>query len=128
MRERSLCLLFLLLVNLASGGIQYYVSPTGNDSHSGASSQPWLTGQHAQGVVRPGDVVYFRAGTYTNAFSIQTTAGASNAPITFMAYPGEKPVWRVNNPTALSPIIIDADMDYYLLDGLTITGGSECIR
>jgi parallel beta-helix repeat protein len=118
----------LLLANSASDAAQYYISPTGNDSHSGSFSQPWLTGQHAQGVVRPGDAVYFRAGTYTNPFSILTTAGTSNAPITFMAYPGEKPVWRVNGSSGLSPIVIDAGMDYYILDGLTITGGSECIR
>jgi len=47
----------------------FYVSPTGNDTNSGAIDAPWKTARFADyavelGIVHPGDTVCFRAGDY----------------------------------------------------------------
>ena len=120
MRDGALRLLFLLLFPLASCASQYYVSPTGNDANSGTLLAPWLTGNHAQAIVHPGDTVYFRSGKYTN-MAIQTTAGTSGSPITFKAYPGERPL--IQSLTNGSAHAIGLSKNYYILDGFSTSGG-----
>ncbi|PIN88978.1 hypothetical protein COU60_04865, partial [Candidatus Pacearchaeota archaeon CG10_big_fil_rev_8_21_14_0_10_34_76] len=79
----------------------YYVSTIGNDGNFGTISQPWKTLQHAADVVQPGDTVLVRGGVYRdvgvedNRGKITVrfkSSGLPGQPITFKAYPGEKPV------------------------------------
>lgn len=49
-----------------SGGTDYYVSPTGNDSNAGTQQSPFKTPQHAADLVGPGDRILLMAGTYTS--------------------------------------------------------------
>lgn len=67
----------------------YYVSTSGNDTHSGTISSPWRTIQHAANSVKAGDTVYVRAGVYNEIVSIPSSGSASGGYITFSAYPGE---------------------------------------
>jgi len=54
----------------AVGGAKcYYVSPTGDDANPGTFAQPRFRPQEALRLVRPGDVVYLRGGTYTKDHS-----------------------------------------------------------
>ena len=76
----------------------YYVSAgAGDDGAAGTSKgAPLATLQAAADRVRPGDTVLVMSGTYTApvygaALDIDTS-GTANAPITFAAAPGEKPV------------------------------------
>lgn len=62
----------------------YYVSPTGNDTGDGSSSRPWATLQHADTVVRPGDLVTVLDGTYRGDMTL-ASSGTAGHPITYRA-------------------------------------------
>jgi hypothetical protein len=67
-----------------------YVSPQGNDQHSGSSlAQAWRTLGHAASQVQAGDTVLVGQGVYAERVRIRAT-GAPEAPITFAALPGQK--------------------------------------
>ncbi|NPA81691.1 MAG: hypothetical protein GXO31_03675 [Epsilonproteobacteria bacterium] len=77
----------------------YYVSPQGDDSwdgkadtYKGGNHGPWKTIQHAASVVKAGETVYVREGTYVGPIRIQRSGSANEGYITFRNYPGEKPV------------------------------------
>lgn len=125
MRERSLCLLFLLLINLASGAAQYYISPTGSDSNSGTLSLPWRTEQHSQRILQPGDTVFFRGGNYSNL--VLTASGTPASPISYRANTNEKPV-VLQAIGSSSPVGIDLSGDNCIISGFTVQGGSDGIR
>lgn len=61
----------------------YYVSPSGNDSNPGTSSQPWRTLQHAADVVNAGDTIMIAAGNYTAGLKLTRSGEAAN-PIKFI--------------------------------------------
>src|SRR5262245_38237878 len=50
-----------------SGGVRYYVSPTGTDSNPGSETQPFKTIQKAADLVNPGDTVIVEDGIYTRS-------------------------------------------------------------
>lgn len=75
---------------------EYYVAsptsnPAGNDSGAGSLAAPFKTIGKGVGVVKAGDTVYLRGGTYNEAI-YPSASGAPNAWITFSAYPGELPI------------------------------------
>ncbi|MGW6210175.1 sigma-70 family RNA polymerase sigma factor [Streptomyces sp. NPDC055109] len=76
----------------------YFVSSNGSDSNPGTSVRsPFRTLQKAADLAGPGDVVAVMNGTYTephegaNVLTIKRS-GRPGAPITFTAYPGQRPV------------------------------------
>ena len=97
----------------------YVVSPNGSDSANGSASTPWRTLQKAANSVPAGSTVYIRAGTYA-AFTM-TRSGTASAPITFAAYPGEKPV--IDGQGAVVWAVKLSGVSYVRLDGLTVQGG-----
>ncbi|MCE0538749.1 right-handed parallel beta-helix repeat-containing protein [Kineosporia rhizophila] len=112
-------------VTAAATGATYYVAPNGSDTAAGSKSAPWKSIARAQTAVSAGDTVYFRAGTYaftaaTKACSSRTAlvdaitlskSGTAAAPITYAAYPGEKPVFNFS-----------AMKDDCRIKGLNVTG------
>ncbi|MFE7671303.1 sigma-70 family RNA polymerase sigma factor [Streptomyces albidoflavus] len=76
----------------------YFVSAGGDDANPGTSTgSPFRTLQKAADLAGPGDVVAVMNGTYTeprkgsNVLTVKRS-GRQGAPITFMAYPGHRPV------------------------------------
>ncbi|MFE6716230.1 sigma-70 family RNA polymerase sigma factor [Streptomyces albidoflavus] len=76
----------------------YFVSAGGDDANPGTSAgSPFRTLQKAADLAGPGDVVAVMNGTYTeprkgsNVLTVERS-GRPGAPITFMAYPGHRPV------------------------------------
>lgn len=72
----------------------YWVSQsTGNDGNPGTKANPWKSISRANraGVLRPGDAVVIRQGTYRESIA-PAEAGTSGKRITFAAYPGERVV------------------------------------
>ncbi len=70
-----------------------YVATNGNDNNSGRSeSAPLRTVTKAATLVRPGDVVYIRGGTYPINVHF-TVSGTSASPIIWASYPGETAVF-----------------------------------
>jgi parallel beta-helix repeat protein len=106
-----------------AAGNTYYVAMNGNDANSGSQSQPWKTLQKAASSARAGDTVVVRAGRY--AGFQKNLQGASGAPITFKASPGE----RVTLDANLSPssaggcavICLRGTVSYLVFDGFEIT-------
>ncbi|HEY2518307.1 MAG TPA: right-handed parallel beta-helix repeat-containing protein [Polyangiaceae bacterium] len=78
-------------------GTTYYVAPGGSDSNPGTSASPWKTIQQAGAVVKAGDTVLVRAGTYDGA-----VFGWDSAPCT-------KDVYCAVVGTSTNPILFEAD-------------------
>ena len=119
-------------------GTTYYVSPS-TSSGTGTFANPYglpdllntSTTPVSQGraltILRPGDTLYFRGGTYTvsgstnqnywwNQLISPTVSGTSSAPITLSAYPGETselrherrgpaPLWHRCSQIELHPVL-----------------------
>ncbi|HTQ04987.1 MAG TPA: right-handed parallel beta-helix repeat-containing protein [Polyangiaceae bacterium] len=146
MRPRSLALILALTLvpRLAHAAAEYYVAPTGSDSADGSLATPWATWNHAQTAVKPGDTVYFRAGTYayskgTTSCSSETAtidgitlnvSGSAGNTINYFAYPGEVPVFDFSNmfsgdPNGCRAKGVDVTGNYIYLKGLEITGAPQ---
>lgn len=86
---------------------EWYVAPTGEDSHDGTLAYPWplqyaLSSSCAGGAIRAGDTVHVRGGTYSRvpkpdgpsgppAFTLNCS-GEPGRPIVYRAYGSERPV------------------------------------
>jgi parallel beta-helix repeat protein len=83
---RRLLLLWLGFGVLASPAIArvYVVAPDGNDSASGAATEPFRTISHAAGLATAGDTVRVKAGTYHERVVV-THSGEPHQPIVFTA-------------------------------------------
>ncbi len=67
----------------------YFVSNDGSDENPGTLLAPFRTIQQAIDVVKPGDVVSIRGGTYRERLRIQDLHGLKSEPITFKNYQNE---------------------------------------
>lgn len=76
---------------MAAGINTYYVSTEGDDSNPGTIAEPWRTLRRAAEQAAAGDIVYVRAGVYSEMLEI-AQSGTPGTPIKFAAYPGEKVV------------------------------------
>lgn len=98
-----LMMLSVLVLALVSCGpvqaVTYYVDQghaKGNDENPGTEALPWNTINHAAKVLRAGDTVFVKKGTYNVGASPNwavpavnpARAGTQDDPITFKAYPG----------------------------------------
>lgn len=84
----------LICVTVASNlfAAEIHLSPSGDDSASGAASAPMSTLKAAAAKLRPGDVCVLHDGAYRDALVIEGLKGAVGKPITFRAARGEQPV------------------------------------
>jgi len=87
-----LILTFSFSIQFLYAQTTYYVSTSGNDSNSGAQSQPWKTLKESIPKLSAGNTLLVRGGTYNETdISISINGTASN-PITIKNFPGENPV------------------------------------
>jgi hypothetical protein len=68
-------------------GATHFVSPDGDDANPGTEDQPWRTLQKACTSLRPGMVVYLKAGTYYGPATVRTQ-GTEKAPAALRAVEG----------------------------------------
>ena len=106
--------LVLLSFSIPAKSTTYYVSTTGNDANIGTIASPWLTFQKALTMAEPGDIVYFRGGTYVVALPsginfAGSNSGTAGSPISYYNYGNETPVFdfqeaspAITNPKGLS--------------------------
>ncbi len=106
-----------------------YVAPNGNDNNPGTMELPLYSLHKAVSNVVAGGTIYLRGGTYTYNSTVRLyKAGASNAPISLLAYPGERPVldystWVPANETIRAGargIHITTNAQWWVLKGLEI--------
>jgi hypothetical protein len=100
-------------------GRTFYISPTGSDSNAGTLAAPWARPDTAAARMQPGDLTYVRAGTYSGSYTI-TQSGKSGSPLTFRAYPGEKPL-LVNPASSPYSVTLVAIGSYLTFDGLRVS-------
>jgi len=79
-------------------GNTYYVATNGNDANPGTITQPFARLSKAVFLMKAGDVIYVRGGTYSNETTVINLYKVGNeaARYNIWAYPGEKPVFDLN--------------------------------
>jgi hypothetical protein len=71
----------------------HFVSVNGSDNGPGTADRPWATINHAAEQAKAGDTVIVRGGRYVLSSQVRVrNSGQSEAWITFIGYPGEKPI------------------------------------
>lgn len=115
---RHLVLLIVLgWILTPSYGADYYISPSGNDSHPGTRDRPFRTIQKAADVMMAGDRCLIQGGDYFETVK-PAANGRSNAPIVFQADPAEQAtLWGTRVVDAWEPVgdgVWTAAMDWDL--------------
>ena len=100
-----------------AGACTRYVALTGNDDGAGSDANPWRTLQHAADSARPGDTVCVRAGAYMEEDIRLKRSGTADAPIAFVAAPGETVTLGGQDG-----ILLERGVSYIEMRGFTITG------
>ncbi len=100
----------------ASTGRVFYVAPNGNDANAGSEAQPWATISHAAQTLEPGDTVLVKNGTYGGVYV--NRSGAPGKPMTFKAFPGDKP--RIEIKVINSPGFLLEGASYINIDGFDL--------
>ncbi len=109
--RRMQCTLHLVLcviitiMTLIGGGLTpdaataatYYVATNGTDSNPGTQARPFRTINTGVSILRPGDTLYVRAGTYRESLMDNIPSGNSwTSPVTVAAYLGETVTLKPN--------------------------------
>ena len=116
---------------LVQGGVRgrtYFISPSGSDTNSGASTNsPWKTFAHSIPILHAGDTLTLIDGTYTTAGSgnliIDCTIsgnarnGTLGLPITVKAQSQRKAL--LHNDGASRPVLVSG-CGWWIIDGLSI--------
>ena len=106
---------------------EIYVATNGSDENPGTIDKPLATLEAArslirkQGVPKGGVTVYVRGGTYyrEQAFVLSTAdSGTAENPVTYKAYPGEKPILTQGVDIELSPTNVEKVTDTEILSRL----------
>jgi hypothetical protein len=104
----------------------FYISASGNNSTAAVNdaARPYQTWAAVRSQVKPGDMVMYRGGTYSEILQLENPGlnGTASQPIVFMAYPGEKPVMS-DGATSIRV----SSSSYLVFDGLTVTNDSDAI-
>jgi len=104
--------------------MDYYVATDGDDSNPGTIDQPWRDVDRAVDQLGAGDTLYFRGGTYSQSFDVESfAAGTSESPITLSACPGEAAILDYSGMASGDPIWLKGQ--YVVFSGFQITGSSH---
>jgi RNA polymerase sigma factor (sigma-70 family) len=99
-----------------------YVAPTGVDTGDGTIGRPLATLSKAVSLVRPGQTIALRGGTYQPADPVSiTTSGTAEQRITVSNYQDESPVIDASRIPA-AKWAITQQADYWTVQGLEIKG------
>jgi RNA polymerase sigma factor (sigma-70 family) len=97
-----------------------FLAPNGDDTGDGSMAKPFATLAKAVSVVKPGQTIYVRGGTYKPTRPVDiTTSGTSGQPITLTAYNGERPVFDAGAAPAGRAFIIQT-AGHWTVRGLEI--------
>lgn len=89
--KQKLSLLLLLLALKSAYADTYFVSFLGSNTNVGSITKPFLTLQKGADILKPGDTVFVRTGTYKERLFVRT-AGTVSQPAVFINYANEKPI------------------------------------
>ncbi len=94
-----------------NGAHCYYVAPSGSDANDGSFIAPFKTFKPALLRAAPGDFIYARGGTYTNANNMVISSGYDSSDVKVMIgisdyWMYSQPQFRIGNGVAGKPITI----------------------
>ncbi|WP_052733084.1 right-handed parallel beta-helix repeat-containing protein, partial [Hymenobacter terrenus] len=126
MKKLFLSLLLGIGALSSANATDYYVAKNGKDTNDGKVGTPLLTIQEAANRTLPGDVVYVRAGTYTNSGSGPvvkiTRSGTASQWIIYRNYPGENPLVEF---TSWQGFQVQDGAAYIEINGFRIKGNNS---
>lgn len=107
----------------ADSGNVYYLSPSGSDAKSCLEASPCATVAHAVSIMKPGDVVLLRQGTYNESeiWIRSPQGGSAGRPKAIKSYPGEE-IFFTN---AARDFYVDAD--HIAVSGLNFRNGKALL-
>ena len=114
--------LFVLATNARAAG--YYVATNGSDSNAGSLAAPFRTITKAAKVVKPGDVVNVRSGTYSDIVYI-LSKGTPSAWITFQPYGNEAVVLDGTGSAASTTLVQIYEAQYVEVRGFEIRNATK---
>lgn len=101
-------------------GAEYFISPSGEDSASGARDQPWRTLSQANRALQPGDTLTLLDGQHAGVIEPVNT-GREGAPITYRAdHPGRAVVTGGQAGDDRETCVRMAKRDWIVLAGLRL--------
>jgi hypothetical protein len=123
-------LLFAVLCTfyLTAHSTDYYLSPAGNDNNAGTITSPFFSLNKAWNVIKAGDIVYLRGGTYSfpKMQYLQLKNGTPGNLIKIWAYPGETPILTRNyTPDPNNQDLIYFEGNYIHFKGFEIANSSQ---
>jgi len=121
MNLRVLAVLCAWLAPLACSATSYFVAPDGNDANPGSSALPFLTAAKGTSVLRAGDTLTIRPGTYRET-TFLLEAGSAAEPITVQAEDGV--IFESPDPSGHAEAFnIGSNARHVRLIGIEATGG-----
>ena len=106
-------------------GNTYYVSPTGSNKNTGSIDKPLKTIVFAVRMLKPGDTLIIRGGTYKqDPITSYGGSGTIEKNISIKAYPNEVPVIDGGK---YGLILNLTDKNYYNIEGITFINGGAGI-
>ena len=106
----------------------FYVAPNGLDSNAGSITKPFKTLEAAGKKAKPGDTILVRGGVYPGQ-RFRDISGTAGKPITFKAYPGEKPIFDGRHGVFEKIVfLVYGNVNYVTFDGLTVTDSGENLK
>ena len=124
----------LLFFTTVAHSTNYYIATTGSDGNAGSISSPFRNWQKINDIgLQAGDTVFIRGGTYRSTYNaavwqhlyFSNLNGTASQPVVIMAYPGEYPIFNLDNitPTISDPTaLVIEDCNYLHIIGLRVTG------
>lgn len=102
----------------------FYVAPHGNNANPGTLKAPFATITKGVAVLKPGDELQVRGGTYRESVGVVNKRGTAAAPIRIRNYPNEKPVIDGKGTTTNGLVMITLS-SWIRLDGFEIRNGPK---
>lgn len=95
-------------------GKEYYVTPNGTSGGNGTMDRPWdlKTALAHPSVVKPGDVIWVRKGTYRGEF-YSKLRGTASSPVVIRAYPGERVTIDGGDTKGRGILLVDGAYAWY---------------
>lgn len=112
----------------SASAAEYYVAPNGSPSGTGQIQNPWnlQTALNHPAVIRPGDTIWVRGGTYPGKYN-SVLRGAVNQPIIVRQYPGERATIDANTNTS-TPAVLTVSGAWTWFWGFEITNSNPVRR
>ena len=130
-KVRRVLKVICLLVLFAAIGIgkaaaaTYYMAPNGSDGGSGSTGSPWATFDKAMTVLRSGDTLLLKDGTYYQPMDV-TVSGTAGKPITIKAA-GDGKV-TIDGQSGMTPLTIHGSSTSHIhnvtIEGLVLRNSS----